>query len=74
MASDPEHDRETTDLIFQDYSLANQLLARDDQRAERVGRKDFTCTGLKKPVRCKCASPRASLRSVLWVASDLSAW
>jgi hypothetical protein len=26
---------------------------------------DFTCTGLKKPVRAKCASPRASLRSVL---------
>src|SRR3984957_4719081 len=36
--------------------------------------KDFTCTGLKKPVRAKCARPRASLRSVLWVASDLSAW
>ena len=36
--------------------------------------KDFTCTGLKKPVRAKCASPRASLRSVLWVASDLTAW
>ena len=35
--SDPEHDRETTDLIFQGHSLADQLLARDDQRAERVG-------------------------------------
>jgi hypothetical protein len=34
---------------------------------------DFTCTGLKKPVQAKCASPRASLRSVLRVASDLSA-
>ena len=33
------------------------------------------CTiDVKKPVRAKCASPRASLRSVLWVASDLSAW
>ena len=31
-------------------------------------------TGLKKPVRARCASPRASLRSVFWVASDLSAW
>ena len=30
--------------------------------------------GLKKPARAKCASPRASFRSVLWVASDLSAW
>jgi hypothetical protein len=36
--SDPEHDRETTDLIFQGHSLAHQLLARDDQRADRVGR------------------------------------
>ena len=29
--SDPEHDREATDLIFQGHSLADQLLARDDQ-------------------------------------------
>jgi hypothetical protein len=29
---------------------------------------------LEEPVRTKCASPRASLRSVLWVACDLSAW
>jgi hypothetical protein len=28
---------------------------------------------LEEPVRTKCASPRASLPSVLWVASDLSA-
>src|ERR1700733_13509103 len=34
--------------------------------------KDFTCTGLKKPVRAKCASPRASFRSVLWVAKFAS--
>ena len=30
-----------------------------------------TWTSLKKPVRAKCARPPASLRSVLWVASDL---
>ena len=36
--SDPEHDRETTDLIFQGHSLADQLLARADQGAEQVGR------------------------------------
>ena len=73
--SDPEHDRQASDLIFQGHSLADQLLARDDQRAERRELdSDFTCTGLKKPVRAKCARPRASLRSVLWVASDLSAW
>ena len=34
---------------------------------------DFTCTGLKNPVRARWAKPRASLRSVLWVASDFSA-
>jgi hypothetical protein len=33
---DPEHDCETTDLVFQGHPLANQLLARDDQRAERM--------------------------------------
>jgi hypothetical protein len=35
--------------------------------------RDFTCTGLKKPLRAKCARSRVSLRSALWVASDLSA-
>ena len=35
---DPEHDRQTSDLIFQGYSLAHQLLARDDERADGVGR------------------------------------
>ena len=35
---------------------------------------DFTWIGLKKPVRARWAKPRASLRSVLWVASDFSAW
>ena len=35
---DPEHDRQTSDLIFQAYSLPDQLLARDDERADRVGR------------------------------------
>ena len=29
---------------------------------------DFICTGLKKPVRARYASPGASLRSVLWVS------
>src|SRR5271155_2995563 len=31
--SDPEYDRQTTDLVFQGHPLANQFLARDDQRA-----------------------------------------
>ena len=35
---DSEHDRQTSDLIFQGYSLAHQLLARADQRADGVGR------------------------------------
>ena len=34
---DPEHNRQTSDLIFQGHPLADQLLARADQRAERVG-------------------------------------
>ena len=36
--SDPEHDRQTSDLVFQGHSLADQLLARDDERADGVGR------------------------------------
>jgi hypothetical protein len=31
--SDPEHDRQASDLVFQGHALADQLLARDDQRA-----------------------------------------
>jgi hypothetical protein len=72
--SDPEHDRETTDLIFQGHGLADQFLARADQRADGMRGKRLHMHGLKKPVRAKCARPRASLRSVLWVASDLSSW
>ena len=30
---DPEHDRQASNLVFQGHPLANQLLARDYQRA-----------------------------------------
>ena len=40
--SDPEHDRKTTDLIFQGHPLTDQFLARADQRAERMADSDFT--------------------------------
>jgi hypothetical protein len=33
---DPEHDRQASNLVFQGHPLANQLLARADQRAERM--------------------------------------
>jgi hypothetical protein len=35
---DPEHDRKASDLIFQGHPLLDQLLARDDERADAVGR------------------------------------
>jgi hypothetical protein len=35
---DPEHDREASDLVFQGHSLADQILACDDPRAECVSR------------------------------------
>ena len=60
---DPKHNSEAPDLIFQGHPLADQLLARDDQQRTAWARNDFTCTGLKKPVRARCASPRASFRS-----------
>ncbi len=46
--SDPEHDRETTDLVFQGHSLADQLLARDDQRAERMSWQRLHMHGLEE--------------------------
>jgi hypothetical protein len=32
---DPEDDRQASNLVFQGHPLANQLVARDDRRAER---------------------------------------
>ena len=40
---------------------------------DQVAGRDFPCTGLKNPVRARWAKPRASLRSVVCVASDASA-
>ena len=55
--TDPEHDRQASDLIFQGHSLADQLLARANKRPERMSqRSDFTCTGLKNPVQAKCTA------------------
>jgi hypothetical protein len=45
---DPEHDRQASDLIFQGHSLADQFLARADQRAERVGRQRLHVHGLEE--------------------------
>ena len=46
--SDAEHDRKTTDLVLQGHPLADQLLARDDQRANTVGRKRLHMHGLEE--------------------------
>jgi hypothetical protein len=70
---DPEYNGQAPDLIFQGHAQSDQLLARDDQRADGVGGQRLHVHGLKNPVRAKCASPRASLRWVLWVTSDLGA-
>src|SRR5277367_2650019 len=45
---DPEHNRQASDLIFQGYALADQLLARDDQRADGVGRQRLHVHGLEE--------------------------
>jgi hypothetical protein len=49
--SDPEYDRETADLVFQGHSLADQFLASDDQRADRVGRQRLHMHGLTSQMR-----------------------
>ena len=46
--SDPEHDRETTDLVFEGHSLAHQLLACADQRADGVRGKRLHMDGLEE--------------------------
>ena len=51
--SDPEHDRKTTDLIFQGHALADQLLARADQRADGVRGKRLHMHGLKEGLWCE---------------------
>ena len=45
-----------------DDSVLRNLTAEDLKELERTAwaDKDFTCTGLKKPVRAKCARPRVS--------------
>ena len=45
---DAEHDGQTTDLVFQGHALPDQLLARDDQRADGVGRQGLHVHGLKE--------------------------
>ena len=46
---DPEHDRQASGLVFQGYPLADQLLARDDPRAEGVSWQRLHMPGLKEP-------------------------
>ena len=53
----PEHDRQTSDLIFQGYSLAHQLLARDDQRADGVGRQRLHVHGLEEASASQMRQP-----------------
>src|SRR4029077_20488390 len=55
--SDPEHDRETTDLIFQSHSLADQLLARADQRADGVRGKRLHMHGLEEACASQMRQP-----------------
>src|SRR5262249_33180989 len=45
---DSEHDRQASDLIFQGHALADQLLARDDQRAEGVRGQGLHMHGLEE--------------------------
>ena len=54
---DPEHDRQAPDLIFQGHALADQLLARDDQRADGVGRQRLHVHGLEEPGASQMRQP-----------------
>jgi hypothetical protein len=44
----PEHDRKASNLVFQGHSLADQFLARDDQRAQCMSRRRLHMHGLEE--------------------------
>src|SRR5271163_2862081 len=46
---DPEHDREASDLVFQGHPLADKFFARDDQRANGMGRQRLHMHRLEEP-------------------------
>jgi hypothetical protein len=71
---DPEHDRETPNLVFQGHSLANQLLAGDDQRAERMSLQRLHMYGLEETSASQMRQTSRVVAIGLVVASDLSAW
>jgi hypothetical protein len=54
---DPEHNRQTSDLIFQGHPLADQLLARADQRAEHMSLQRLHMHGLEEPGASQVPQP-----------------
>src|SRR5580692_2915567 len=54
---DPEHNRQASDLIFQGHPLADQLLARADQRADGVRGKRPHMHGLKEACASQMRQP-----------------
>jgi hypothetical protein len=68
--SDPEHNRQASDLVFQGHPLANQLLACDDQRTDGVRRQAsaYKQKGQPESRARRTASARASL-AIAWQAS-----
>ena len=70
-----EHDRQTSDLIFQGYMTrwpTSFLRAMMSERRAWAG-SDFTCTGFEEAGAGPMRPPSRIMRSVLWVASDLTA-
>jgi hypothetical protein len=53
---DPEHDREASDLVFEGHPLTKEFFARDDQRADHVGRQRLHTHVLEKG-RCGPNAP-----------------
>ena len=53
----PEHNRQPSDLVFQGHALPDQLLARDDQRADGVGRQRLHVHGLEEPGASQMRQP-----------------
>ena len=69
----PEHHRQPPDLVLLHHPLADQLAAGTDHGADRVAGKRLRMHRLAEAGAASWARRRASLRSVLCVASACSA-
>src|SRR3954462_9760662 len=70
---EPKAPQKTPQAELHVAHLGLQLLARDQQRPNLLGRADLQCTGRNQPMQSSWAMPRASLRSLLTIIAESTA-